>query len=207
MNGMSEETVRCFLGVPLAAADNSLLDSTVDSLRQSAPASIADSVAWVRAANRHLTLAFLGQQPLSELYYLQSVLQARLESWAGFSVAAQSINGFPDARSAIVALELEAAAVLLELVALVEAALTAVLSQPNQTQHGRRYRPHITLGRLKRGKHWQQPSQSVHWSLPVNSVVLFQSRLTPHGAQYSPLWSLPLLPAALSVAQDDAPLQ
>ncbi|RLU03507.1 MAG: RNA 2',3'-cyclic phosphodiesterase [Ketobacter sp.] len=182
---MSKESIRCFLGVPLEPEVNDALDLIVADLNL-LPA--ARRVRWVDAANRHLTLAFLGDQSLAAVFDLQAALQAVCSSNKAFPLRSQRVSGFPDAKSSIVALELEAADPLLKLVADIRSVLTG---------HGfpgevRRYRPHVTLGRMRRGQSWKQPPQSCELRLTITSVELYQSRLSTAGARYTPLWSLPL---------------
>ena len=182
---MNKESVRCFLGVPLDVKVNAVLDQKVNAL---ALLPAARRVRWVDAANRHLTLAFLGEQPLAALFDLQAALQVLCSSFPAFELSSQRISGFPDAKSSIVALEMEPAESLVKLVTAIQSVLAAQ-GLPVET---RGYRPHVTLGRLPRGQSWKQPSQACELLLVVNKVVLYQSRLTTAGAEYSPLWSLPL---------------
>lgn len=186
---MKNQTVRCFLGVPLDVSSNNLLDSMVAQLRQCSQAS---EVRWVNASNRHITLVFLGAQTLDSVFALQAVLQPAVVNRPGFSVAARSICGFPDAKSSVVALELEASAELMELVTVVN----EILSAQGFAVETREYRPHVTLGRLGRGRSWQLSPQTGARALklPLSSLVLYQSRLSAAGAEYEPLWSLQLNP-------------
>jgi len=190
---MKNQTVRCFLGVPLDVSSNNLLDDMVAQLRQCSQAS---EVRWVKACNRHITLVFLGEQTLDSVFALQAVLQPAVVNRPGFSVAARSICGFPDAKSSIVALELEASAELMELVTVVN----EILSTQGFVVETREYRPHVTLGRLGRGRSWQLSpqtgarAQDGTLKLPLSSLVLYQSRLSAAGAEYEPLWALPLNP-------------
>lgn len=184
---MSDDSVRCFLGVPLGAESNRALDATVAQLREAD--STHHAITWTGATNRHMTLAFLGQQPLSLMYKLEAALQQRLLDCVGFSVAAETVAGFPDAKSPVVAVQLETCSHLLALVTTIQATLSA-FELPVER---RSYRPHVTLGRLKRGRSWRQAPIPLQWRLEVSSVVLFRSHLLPEGVQYSAVWSLPLL--------------
>ena len=182
---MSEETVRCFLGVPLQSEVTVALDQTVNALKL---LPVARKVKWVGAANRHLTLAFLGDQSLDVVFSLQAALQTPCSSLKAFDLSSTVVSGFPDAKSSIVALELDSTEMLL---ALVDAIQSILIAQGLPVEK-RRYRPHVTLGRLHRGQSWKQAPQSCELLLPVQSVVMYQSRLSAAGAQYTPLWSLPL---------------
>lgn len=182
------KSIRCFLGVPVEPAVGRVLDSAVTAL-QRLPA--RQQVNWVAPANRHLTLAFLGNQPLTLAYQLQAELQGGLSQLHCFTLPSTVVSGFPDKKSPIVALQFEAAGALLDLMKVI----TPVLERLGLPVERRPLRPHITLGRLRRGQGWLHPGQAMILSLPVTSLVLYESRLSPGGAHYTPLWSLPLAPA------------
>ncbi|MAR92258.1 MAG: RNA 2',3'-cyclic phosphodiesterase [Pseudomonadota bacterium] len=181
----SQRTLRTFLGVPVPDSVNDALAPVVRDLAQSPP---DRGVRWVAPGNRHLTLAFLGDQPPATLARLQSRLQPLLMPLPAFTLHSRMLMGFPDAKSPIVALEFERSEPLDELVQNIR----GVLQPLDLPREQRPLRPHVTLGRLPRGRGWQQPPQPLPLSLPVQSVVLYQSRLTEQGAQYTPLWRLPL---------------
>ncbi|MEE2731599.1 MAG: RNA 2',3'-cyclic phosphodiesterase [Pseudomonadota bacterium] len=186
---MSEETIRCFLGVPLSPPLNAALDQRVQALNALAA---AHPVRWVSAANRHMTLLFLGDQPLAMALKLQAALQPVCASHPGFTLRSQVVSGFPDAKSAIVALELEPADGLQDWLTDIRSVLSGLDTLAGVLANERRYRPHVTLGRLPRGQRWPLPPQPCELALTVQSIVLYQSRLTPKGAQYTPVWTLPL---------------
>ncbi|RLT93494.1 RNA 2',3'-cyclic phosphodiesterase [Ketobacter sp.] len=186
---MSEETIRCFLGVPLSPPLSAALDLRVQALSACAE---AHSVRWVSAVNRHMTLLFLGDQPLAPALKLRAALQPVCASRPEFTLRSQVVSGFPDANSAIVALELESADGLQDWLTDIRSVLFGVDTLAGVLANERRYRPHVTLGRLPRGQRWPLPPQPCTLTLTVQSMVLYQSRLTPTGAQYTALWTLPL---------------
>lgn len=107
-------------------------------------------VAWVREANLHLTLRFLGE--LSDVQ-LKRALAAPTEGLVGtFELAAQGLGAFPGLRNAKViwagvgAPTLEGRSRLEELQSHTEqwARASGVAAEH------RRFRPHITLGRIRR---------------------------------------------------------
>jgi 2'-5' RNA ligase len=75
----------------------------------------------------------------------------------------------------------------------VDRAVAQVGFRPEQ----RAYTPHITLGRLKRssgtvGSLLEQSGGLSSEPFPVDSLILYESKLTPQGAVYTPVHHYPL---------------
>ena len=185
-----DDLIRCFLAVPLAAQSSALLDSAVTRLK---PFYAEGSVRWVAASNRHMTLAFLGDQTPETVLCLQAPLQSALAAVPAFVLEGVAVSGFPDAKSRIVALELECTAALKGLLSSVH----AVLARQGLAVERRPYRPHVTLGRLDgrlgRGGSRRPLFQPVAINMPVSSLVLYRSRLLPSGSEYEPVWEVALI--------------
>lgn len=181
-----DDLIRCFLAVPLAAQSSALLDSAVTRIK---PFYAEGSVRWVAASNRHMTLAFLGDQSPETVLCLQAPLQSALAAVPAFVLESVAVSGFPDAKSRIVALELECTAALKGLLSSVH----AVLARQGLAVEKRPYRPHVTLGRLGRGGSRRPLFQPVAINMPVSSLVLYRSRLLPSGSEYEPVWEVALI--------------
>ena len=189
-----DDLIRCFLAVPLAAQSSALLDSAVTRIK---PFYAEGSVRWVAASNRHMTLAFLGDQSPETVLCLQAPLQSALAAVPAFVLESVAVSGFPDAKSRIVALELECTAALKGLLSSVH----AVLARQGLAVEKRPYRPHVTLGRLDgrldgrlgRGGSRRPLFQPVAINMPVSSLVLYRSRLLPSGSEYEPVWEVALI--------------
>ena len=142
----------------------------------------------VASGNLHLTLAFLGDQPLSLIHALRQELQSPLSAWPAFTLHSYSINAFPDAKSAIIALEFEP----LEIFQRLKQTLDVTLQHKGVVVESRPVRPHITLARGKRGQRLTLPPIACELELKVNEVCLFESKQGAAGNDYRPLWSIPL---------------
>lgn len=176
---------RCFIGVPLNAGLQVLLQEEVVALRRQ---SWSHRVLWVEPRNWHLTLAFLGNQTEQFREQLQIRLQRVLESVPSFALHSRWISGFPDARSRIVALELHSTPALRQLKALVDNELMQLGFQPEL----RPLRPHITLARFQRNQSPHvEPFVCAH-EMSVQGVTLFRSLPTPAGSEYQPVWNIAL---------------
>jgi len=153
---------------------------------------------WVDAEQLHVTLAFLGEQPESRLAELESIGQAA----AGASDASTLHLGQPGSfgpRSAPRVLWIGLAGDLSALLHLASA-LTERLRDAGFPVEDRPLQPHITLARRReRGPGgspvpWPPPEAPTSATIPLDQLILFQSRLSPRGATYVPLGQFPLRP-------------
>lgn len=185
---MNESAVRCFLAAPLPDHLAEPLNDAVDVLRLQGQ---TRRVRWVPERNWHLTLAFLGDQSPAWIGQLHQALQASsLLPPGSDAIALQSrwISGFPDAKSRIVALEFHPQPALVAL----KAQLDLRLQTLGWTPDPRRFRPHVTLGRVQRDHtvHIRPLLCELVW--PVAQITLYQSTLGPGGSEYQALWSVPV---------------
>ena len=186
--GAEDESLRAFVGVAPGSALRAALAQVREAL---ASADFGDGLRWVPAENLHLTLRFLGEVPRASLPALISALRDGLGEQACFELPLEGIALFPSARRprALVA-ALPGARRLEELAAAVEAAVREGGLPPER----RRFRPHITLARVRRGQRAGElpgiPFEAPH--LAVNRVTLYRSVLASSGARYSSLEDIAL---------------
>jgi RNA 2',3'-cyclic 3'-phosphodiesterase len=154
---------------------------------------------WSATSPFHVTLAFLGDVPDSEL---RTVCAAVAEASAGFEPFELRLEGlgvFPDptrARVAWVGLAGTGLSALAELRARVARAATSALSIADDP----RFTPHVTLGRIRVDRRHPQDLTPLlkHYrtwsagSFPVTEVITFASTLTPDGPAYAVLGRAPL---------------
>lgn len=177
--------IRCFLGVPVDAIFAAQLRPLLVNMQSQ---TWARSLRWVEPPNLHLTLAFLGDQPLELIQSLQHDLLAPLASLPVFQLRSHCLSTFPDAKSSIVALEFHGCDALQQLKAVVDEALR----QSGLVPDPRPLRPHITLARGRRGQRLPLQAQPCELNLSVCRVSLFQSVPGAAGSDYQPLWSIAL---------------
>jgi len=179
--------VRLFIAIELPAE----LKSALGRLRVDIP-----GARWVPPEQIHLTMAFLGEVEEDMLGPLMGEL-ARIHSPA-FRLRFSGTGCFPDRRRPrVLWIGLQPEAHLQQLAAKVRAAL-----QPcGIPQEERPFSPHITLARLNMAPPRAADTfldQQQKLKLPpffVQEFSLFQSRLTPQGAQHTPLRGFPLAAA------------
>ena len=149
-------------------------------------------IRWISEENLHLTLHFLGEQPLSLVQTIAGKLADKISSHNCFRLHASQIFYFPMSdRPKVIAAYCDRPDELLNL----KSDLDKVLNRFHITNGGQRFSPHISLARLKNGKSVKLPKipiLPVNLSIPIDQVTLYQSQLTPQGARYTPIQVFPL---------------
>lgn len=143
---------------------------------------------WVAAAQIHLTLAFLGEVEEASAWRLSAEL-ARIHL-PPFTLTLTGLGCFPHRqRPRVLWVGLAPEACLANLVVAVQSAIRDCGLPVEE----RPFSAHLTLARLRFpaprevGAFLDQPLSEPFPLLPVEEFILFQSRLTPHGAEHLPL--------------------
>ncbi len=188
--------IRAFIALAISSSAKSALANVMQRLAEQAPT----GVRWVDPAGMHLTLKFLGNV---EPGLVDGIIEAMARPAAGaspFSIHLSGLGVFPNERRPRV------------LWAGVEGGLDALRELREQIEEAvsglgfprerRPFSPHLTLGRVRepvssgslRRISAAVTSTSLEPTGPwlVESVQLMRSTLTPGGARYSALASIPL---------------
>lgn len=183
-------TVRLFVALDLT---EEIRVRIAELLRQLEP--LARSIKWVKPESMHLTLKFIGEQPEEKLTALVEALEA-VPKPGRLELQFRGLGCFPnDRHPRVFWVGIEAPPALGELAAGVERALEPLGIAGEQ----RAFSPHLTLGRLKDGgqltalrPQWEAHRAAEFGRLTVWEFFLYQSRLSPHGAEYTKLRRFPL---------------
>jgi len=170
---------RVFIGIPIDKPSqqqiNVLLKPIKDSRRD---------IRWVAENNRHLTLAFLGSRTISEVDQLFHQFDEAYRQETHFQYSLSSLARFPEPTGRIIALTNMPTAPLDNLFQ-----ITLKLLQRNKLEFDRKkFRPHITLGRIRRAKHVKTSfDKQINIKLDITKIILYQSTITDSGSIYSAL--------------------
>jgi RNA 2',3'-cyclic 3'-phosphodiesterase len=146
---------------------------------------------WVDASLLHVTLAFLGEQPPERLEVLERVGAAAAAASRGGALRLGQAGHFGSKRAPRV-LWVDLAGDLEALVAL-QGRLDAGLRAAGFALEDRPFRPHITLARRREAASggppagWP-PTDLGRASIPIRQLTLMQSRLSPRGPTYTPVF-------------------
>src|SRR3972149_847727 len=87
------ENIRTFIAVDIPKEIKMELDKLISELRPLAP-----DIRWVKAANLHLTLRFLGDIPRDSVDGLAEKLRGKLREFEEFEASLSGLGGFPNLR-------------------------------------------------------------------------------------------------------------
>lgn len=183
-----KQTARTFIAVEM---DESVRAAAARLIRALA-ASQAD-VKWVEPHNLHLTLKFLGEVPLEEIPAVCEAVQRAVAGIEPFRLELMGAGAFPNTRRPRT-LWLGAGEGQVEMAALKQA-VEHGLKKLGYRPEGRKFKTHLTLGRVRRGGPGMARLAELlaeHASYPagasaVEEVTVFASELTPEGPVYSAL--------------------
>jgi RNA 2',3'-cyclic 3'-phosphodiesterase len=179
--------VRVFVGIGLPADVRDAVDGAVGALREKKL-----QVSWVPKRNLHITLKFLGETASDRMGSLGGVLSRVSAASPSFSLAASGAGAFPSVRNPRVLWI--GCRDSLELAGELQQNMEDALSEAGFPREDRRFHPHITTGRVRGAlppgwgeRFVQSLSGREFGTVPVSSLTLFESRLSPGGAIYTVL--------------------
>ena len=163
--------------------------------QQAAFRAVAPEARWTRPEGIHITLKFLGEIDGGQVEKVVQALAA-LGPFAGFEIEVRGFGFFPDARRPRVFWAgIHAPADLADLAARVEGVMEDLGFAPEE----RAFTPHLTLARFKIPRPQPDLAAAVekhpHLSLghfQVSGFLLFESRLSPQGAEYRKVARFPM---------------
>jgi 2'-5' RNA ligase len=135
----------------------------------------------VAEQNRHLTLAFLGDQAPGVIENLKRSMDQAYHQEHSFQMVFSTLARFPDDAGHVVALVTQADERLAQLFQITR----GLLLQHDLVPGHERFRSHITVGRIRRPRQTKtQINQSANINLRVDKITLYQSTLTRMGSVY-----------------------
>lgn len=185
------ETIRAFIAIDIGDGIRQRLDELQRKLKKTHA-----QVRWVKPANMHLTLAFLGEIDSERIAPLETALVDVLRRTESFELKVEGTGFFgKPSRPRVIWAGIAECPPLLDAhkrtVQAVEAAGIELDGKP--------FSPHLTLGRVKGQGHTESLMQKVETykavelgQTSVQSVELIQSTLTPRGAEYKTFKRVPL---------------
>jgi 2'-5' RNA ligase len=192
MKERHSESIRTFIAIAIPAVIQQKIAAICTPL-----AALPDRITWVKPQNLHFTLKFLGEISVGRVQRLKVTLKQAAQGCKPFPVDFTNIGIFPNAkRPRVIWLGLgDPTAQLVKLYQELEENLRVCGFVPEN----RKFKPHLTLGRIRRLKNREQLISSLH-SLPlpkldqlkVTQVSLIRSQLQPQGPIYTELYSAQL---------------
>lgn len=192
---MLPDKIRAFVALRMSAEVECAIAEFVDPLCE-----LRSGVRWVRPANLHLTLRFLGDAVNHDLLLpLDQTLNQISGQTSPFMLHARGTGAFPNLeRPRVIWIGLVSEQ-LIRLAHQVESAAV----QAGFVPEGRPYTPHLTIGRVRDLHGWQRIRQVLRespnqdfGSVLISEMILYRSILGGEAAQYQPLARYPLTGAS-----------
>lgn len=187
---MSDESWRCFVGVPIGQPLDGDLRGALGALQRATSAD-ADELRWIDPQAWHLTLAFMGPTPPTEIPRLVATLGDVAANHAPFAIPTGGLGAFPSRRDVRILWYglADRSRRLAELAVAVRIAVDCETASP--------FRAHLTLARARGDRGvtlptgtWKVPMPA--GSLAVEELVLYRSHLGTAQAHYEALANVPL---------------
>jgi RNA 2',3'-cyclic 3'-phosphodiesterase len=182
-------TLRVFTAVEVTPEIQSAAGRLIDRLRV-APA----KVTWIKPVNLHFTLKFLGDVPATESPQICRAIQEAVAPFTPFEIVACGAGAFPSmGRPRTLWLGVTDGAEQMELVF---QAIERLLAQLGYPLEGRRFTPHLTLGRVRESSPGatnelaellKKHAEFDAGDMTVSEVTVFSSTLRRDGPTYEVL--------------------
>lgn len=193
----SDDTLRTFVGVPVSEAVRATVVRLQERLRDDLDGH--QLIKWERPANLHLTLKFLGDTKSADLAPIAEALELVCADRRPFPLRFADPEVFGGKRPRVIVIGLAGGAGALRSL---QADLSEALEVLGFPREQRPFRPHLTIGRVRRGRRVQRSAivEAIDrtedliedLSMEVGEVVHFRSELSPSGATHSRLATVEL---------------
>ena len=183
-------SLRLFVALELPVTVKDGILTVIEDLR-----SRGTRASWSRSGTMHLTLAFLGDTEEGLLCPLNEALLDASSAVEPFSWMIRGLGAFPSPRRPkVIWAGVDAPEALFELKRRIDAALEPLGFSPER----RRFRPHVTLGRVRDDAQATgfemvlASTESPEFTIPTDEVLLMKSTLKRGGALHEVLDRCPL---------------
>ena len=189
---MATRSLRTFIAVEISSEVRTRARQLVGKLQETGA-----KVTWVKPEAMHLTLKFLGDVDLLDVPSVCEAVTTAVADLPPFEIEVHGAGAFPSAsRPRTIWLGVSRGN---EELVEVHDAIDRALSRLGYRQENRRFRPHLTLGRVRGdrdlselGRLVTQHADSIGGVASVDEVVVFSSELEAEGPIHEPLAVAPL---------------
>ncbi len=183
---MKGETIRAFVALELDSTSTRRVARVADRLRMG---SGAPSATWIPVSKMHVTLKFMGELAVEAAAPLGEALRPVAELSAAPTPCPFRLDAFPSVEEArIVVVELDDQSGQLSRLA---ERVTKLASRHGVPKDDERFRPHVTLARLKRtydARRWFRPDLAEGaGNCKASHLTLYRSEPGPNGSTYTQL--------------------
>ena len=184
--------LRTFIAIELDSSLQLSLQKVQNELK-----SIPADVSWVRPANIHMTLKFLGEISMKKVKAIIEIFPQIFQDLSPFDIALKGLGVFPTIEHPkVIWVDISKGAEEIKNLAMI---LENALCRLGFPKERRKFTGHVTIGRVKSLKNldlltqampnfmFQEPIQQA-----VSKIVFFKSTLSSQGSIYEPLSAVEL---------------
>jgi len=170
---------RVFIGIPVDQHSQQRINELLKPIKE-----LRQDIRWEPDRNLHLTLAFIGNTPVAEVDNLLQIFSETYQQETHFKYRLSTLTRFPGPMGRIIALVDDPTEPLHRLFQITK----TFLERNNVDLDLKEFRPHITLGRIKKAKHVKTNfDQQTDISLNVNKITFYQCTQGESGSIYTAL--------------------
>ena len=186
------QTLRAFIAVALSPFNRAAIAKTIRRLE-----TVDGGIKWVDPDQLHLTLHFLGDVQFADVKPVCEVVREAVADFAPFGLHLGGIGAFPDQREPrVIWLGIRLGH---ERLVSLQQTLDEPLAALGYPSDRTRFRPHVTIGRVKRVGNpeairsgLEAMSEVDAGSCAVDEITIFQSDIERRGPIYTPLAEIEL---------------
>lgn len=171
--------MRLFIAALLPEEIQRQLSLYINSLKQT-----VDGVRWEKTEKLHVTLKFLGDVDQSMVKEISSLLSRTAQNCSPFQLSTTLFGAFPNLRSPKV---LYAGLSQNKEMTTFHGLMEDGLSELGFERENRKFKPHITLGRVKKRIVLRNISILQKNEFEITEIGLIKSELRPEGSVYTPV--------------------
>ncbi len=184
--------MRCFIAVPLPESARDGLMRSAAAFRSRCDRTPQTRIAWIGPEGLHVTLAFLGELDPERAAETAAILRGTEFGRPRFQVEIRGTGQFPPrGRPRVLYARIARGGDGFTALARRLAERLSGLWEPDRAE----FTAHVTLGRVKSSVvplFFPEEAERVSAQFTADRVVLYESVLSPHGAEYRPLAEKPL---------------
>jgi len=179
------QQIRSFIAIPISDELRNAIKKLLLELRP-----IHGNVKWIDPDSVHLTLKFLGNISILQVEQISLILKKAVLGISSFKLRTGDKGAFPSLKKPRVYWigidEMED-----NRLVCIQKKIEGELTKIGFESEGRKFKPHLTIGRVRDYKNIQQVNDTfIAYNFPtvefnVQNIFLMKSELTPKGAIYS----------------------
>jgi len=181
----SKESIRTFICVEIPAAIKSRIEDLQRALKQPDA-----QISWVKPANIHLTVKFLGDVAAPRIEVVRRAVERAAESLSAFAIEVGGAGCFPNARNPRVLWV--GLGQVPEALSQLHTRLENELAREGFAREPKRFAPHLTIGRARNPNQARATAEALiaRGFAPVafqaSEIIVMRSDLRPAGSIYTP---------------------